>query len=275
MAPKTEDNRTPAPTAPVPIKNLRQKIAHVRANLAFIEKRGKNKHHDYEYATAADVQGLVGKALAEAGVIIGMRDLVIEYETAKTRANNDENVAKISCIYSFLDTDSDEKLDYPAQGEGRDPGDKAVYKARTGAMKYFLSQALCLGLGDDPEETGDEEHERGSTREKSDTRGDAGSVAKRGPMTEEQVKIIEALLLEAQIEPNDEKMLAYFKVELLKDAPFEKVKQILEKKAKQVKEKAIAAAASAPPEQPNADANDKAAQDAHIAETAREPGQEG
>ena len=37
-------------------------------------------------------------------------------------------------------------------GEGLDAGDKAPYKAMTGALKYALLQSFLLPTGDDPEE---------------------------------------------------------------------------------------------------------------------------
>lgn len=146
-----------------PPPNLRQKLATVRKDLEFIKARGRNDFHKYDYVKAADVQGIVGEKLAAVGVVIGMRNMVIARLEAETANSRKENVIEFHCEYGYLDADSSEELWYPAIGEGRDSGDKAVYKARTGAFKYFLTQSLCLGLGDDPEETGDEDHERGST----------------------------------------------------------------------------------------------------------------
>ena len=37
-------------------------------------------------------------------------------------------------------------------GEGADVGDKAPYKAMTGALKYALLQSFLLSTGDDPED---------------------------------------------------------------------------------------------------------------------------
>jgi hypothetical protein len=54
-------------------------------------------------------------------------------------------LARICC-------DSDEILSVPSYGEGRDSGDKAPYKALTGALKYALIQTFLIATGDDPEE---------------------------------------------------------------------------------------------------------------------------
>ena len=54
--------------------------------------------------------------------------------------------------YTFMDADTAEEISVKVAGEGLDPGDKAPYKAMTGALKYALLQSFLLATGDDPEE---------------------------------------------------------------------------------------------------------------------------
>jgi len=51
-----------------------------------------------------------------------------------------------------MDVDTAEEISVKVAGEGLDPGDKAPYKAMTGALKYALLQSFLLATGDDPEE---------------------------------------------------------------------------------------------------------------------------
>jgi hypothetical protein len=52
-----------------------------------------------------------------------------------------------------VDGESGESLIVEAVGAGTDqPGDKAFYKAQTGAKKYALTQAFLIATGDDPED---------------------------------------------------------------------------------------------------------------------------
>ncbi len=60
--------------------------------------------------------------------------------------------------YTFADVDSGEEIVAKVAGQGLDPGDKAPYKAMTGALKYALLQSFLLATGDDPED------ERGDAR---------------------------------------------------------------------------------------------------------------
>jgi hypothetical protein len=133
---------------------LRQKLAAIRREIHNIEKRGRNEFHKYDYAQASDVAGQIGTALAEHNIIIARRNLEVmrtSHTVRRRDGEGEESIVEIKLEYGFLDADSDQELWQPAWGEGRDTGDKAVYKAFTGAFKYLLIQAFCLATGDDPE----------------------------------------------------------------------------------------------------------------------------
>ncbi len=51
----------------------------------------------------------------------------------------------------LLDVDSGESHVSTAYGQGQDKGDKGVYKAATGAEKYFLLKTFLIATGDDAE----------------------------------------------------------------------------------------------------------------------------
>jgi hypothetical protein len=50
-----------------------------------------------------------------------------------------------------MDTESDEIIEGSFEGSGIDQGDKALYKAITGGIKYILSSTFLIPTGDDPE----------------------------------------------------------------------------------------------------------------------------
>ena len=62
-----------------------------------------------------------------------------------------EHVARVVMAYTFMDVDTAEEITVKVAGEGLDAGDKAPYKAMTGALKYALPQSFLLATGDDPE----------------------------------------------------------------------------------------------------------------------------
>ncbi len=70
--PQGADNPQPAPAA---VLNLRQKLAQIRREVGYIQKRGRNEAQNYSYAMAADIAGVIGDRLAALNVILGRSNL--------------------------------------------------------------------------------------------------------------------------------------------------------------------------------------------------------
>ena len=87
--------------------------------------------------------------------------------------------------YRFVDARSGEELSVRVAGEGADAGDKAPYKAMTGALKYALLQSFLLSTGDDPED------ERANSR---------APRASERVITPEQVRELQGLIEETGTE---------------------------------------------------------------------------
>src|SRR5208282_5026062 len=131
--------------------NLRQKLAEVRRRIGYVQKRGHNERFNYSYVTAADIAGSVGDLLAELGVVVIPKLEDISYESAVGRGEA-TRMARVVMAYTFADVDSSEEIIAKVAGQGLDPGDKAPYKAMTGALKYALLQSFLMATGDDPED---------------------------------------------------------------------------------------------------------------------------
>ncbi|TFJ92169.1 ERF family protein [Lentibacillus salicampi] len=132
-------------------KSLIKKLAHVMKQVQYIEKKGWNSFNKYKYATESDVQEKVREELADQNVI--MLPDVVEHSTREhiNRKNHTEYIATVKVKFTFFDGDSGETIEIHSAGEGQDAGDKAVYKAITGAQKYALMKAFMIPTGDDPE----------------------------------------------------------------------------------------------------------------------------
>jgi len=172
--------------------NLREKFAEVRRRLGYVQKRGHNERHNYSYVMAADLAGAVGDILAELGVVMIPQLQSISTETPRSSS---ERIARIVMNYRFVDTKSGEELTVRVAGEGTDPGDKAPYKAMTGALKYALLQSFLLATGDDPED------------ERADSRA---AIASDRVITPEQVCELQRLIEETGTEL--ERVLAYYRI---------------------------------------------------------------
>jgi len=175
--------------------NLRQKLAEVRRRIGYIQKRGHNERFNYSYVTAADIAGAVGDILSELGVVVIPRLEDISYESAVGRGEA-IRMARVVMAYTFADVDSGEEIVAKVAGQGLDPGDKAPYKAMTGALKYALLQSFLLATGDDPE---DERVDARFTTPSSDR-----------PINAEEVRELEKLIDDTGTDL--ERVLAYYKV---------------------------------------------------------------
>jgi hypothetical protein len=178
-------------------KMLIKKLAKVMQEVKYIEKKGHNKFHNYKYATESDVAEKVREVLAENNVMMipNMKEHSVRtHETAKGKT---EYIATVLIEFTFMDGDTGETFSFCMAGEGQDSGDKAYYKAITGAQKYALMKAFMIPTGDDPEQdSGVDERNNGDQDKPSDqpkTLSEAQikrlfAIAKKQQITGEAVK---------------------------------------------------------------------------------------
>lgn len=132
-------------------RQLAKKLANIMQDVKYIQKRGHNKFHNYKYATEADVNEKVRESLAERNIIMlpSMKNHTMR-ET-KTAKGDIEYIVCVDMEFRFIDGDTGEELTVTMSGEGQDRGDKAIYKAISGAQKYALMKVFMIPTGDDPE----------------------------------------------------------------------------------------------------------------------------
>jgi hypothetical protein len=206
------------PKAP-PQLNLRQKLAEVRRRIGYVQKRGHSEYGNYSYVTAADIAGGIGDLLAELGVIVIPRLENITYESAASRGET-TRMARVVMAYTFADVDSREQLAARVAGQGLDPGDKAPYKAMTGALKYALLQSFLLATGDDPED------------ERVDGRSSGGSSERL--INADEMRTLKTLIDET--ETDLERVLAYYKIaslEAMTETTYRRALEVLNRKLAQ------------------------------------------
>ena len=202
--------------------SLRQKLAVVRRRLAYVQKRGHNERKNYNYVTAADIAGAVGDILAELGVIVVPRLESISHEPSHTSKSEVERTARVVMAYTFMDVDTAEEITVKVAGEGLDAGDKAPYKAMTGALKYALLQSFLLATGDDPED------ERSNPASPSSTPHEHRSEP---VVTAEEVHELSQLIEDTGTEL--ERVLAYYKLpslEQMTESTYRRAFEVLNRK---------------------------------------------
>ena len=152
-----------SPVAPVrkkpgTVKSLGTKLAEIMAEVERVPKNGRNEHFGYDFATESDVTAAVRKGFSD-------RNLVFVPSVESVDWHGDR-LCTVHMTFIILDGDSSETLTFKGAGQGQDPGDKAVPKGITSAVKYALLKLFLIPTGDDPE---------------SDPRTDTATVAATAP----------------------------------------------------------------------------------------------
>lgn len=175
-------------------RKLVKKLAEVMQEVKYIQKRGHNKFHNYKYATESDVAERVREELAARNVIM-IPNVVSQVNREHINAKGKtEYICTVTMEFRLMDGETGEEITFHSVGEGQDAGDKAVYKAITGAQKYALMKAFMIPTGDDPEaDTGTDERNQGGAQ--SNGRNQNGSQPNT-PITPEQVGILKTKALE-------------------------------------------------------------------------------
>lgn len=129
-----------------PLK-IYKKLHAIQGKVEKMEKDGYNDFSKYNYLTETQVTVKMKKLLDEEGVLF-MPNWIVE----KTEMIGAQFGVIVRIDYKFIDIDSGESVDGYAQGIGADKGDKGIYKAITGGIKYIYMKTFNIPTGDDPED---------------------------------------------------------------------------------------------------------------------------
>lgn len=134
-----------------PLKLLK-KMIEARKKLSWIAKDKKNTTQNYDYTSEAAVKAKVKEALDDQGVLFYVpnvkRTAVKQYQTKKGATMI---MTSIELMYMFIDSESGEVIHGRIEGEGLDTGDKGLWKAYSGTIKYIFFNNFMIPTGNDPE----------------------------------------------------------------------------------------------------------------------------
>ena len=120
-----------------------------------VGKTGYNKYQNYNFVEECQVVRAVRSALIKASLSFGVSSFeILQPMTIKTRYGQIYNYT-IKMNISLTDTETGFAENYPWLGMGCDPSDKALYKAYTSGVKYFLLKNFLLPTDDDVERYND------------------------------------------------------------------------------------------------------------------------
>lgn len=137
----------------VKTRTLAAKLCDIMGECKGVAMAGRNDHQGYNYMKAADVADTIRALLVKHRVI--MLPSTDEHKMIQYTNQKQATVNYVSCTVNYLFVDAEnpgDTITLKQGAHGADTGgDKGIYKALTGAHKYMLRQAFCLGTEDDAE----------------------------------------------------------------------------------------------------------------------------
>ena len=130
---------------------LQQKKNKVRKALkekGVLPRGAVNTFDKYKYFSEAQYKELFTELFSENGLELNFDE--IEY-VSFDGTDKQSNGRQPKIMFYLYDCETGFYETTTITGEGIDKGDKAGYKAYTGALKYFLADKFMVATGDDPE----------------------------------------------------------------------------------------------------------------------------
>ena len=147
-------------------QQLQAKKHNVRQTLrekGVLQKKGKNAFDNYKYFSEAQYKELFTELFTDEGLeLTSTVENVQMYEGSAGQGFG--RIASVRYTLTDVDTGFSETALVP--GDGMDKGDKGLYKAYTGSLKYYLANTFMVATGDDPE-VPDKELEKKITKTKA------------------------------------------------------------------------------------------------------------
>ena len=127
------------------------KIHAIQKDVKAMAKEGTNEFQKYKYLMEAQVAEQFKELLEKHGVAF-ITSSKITGVIAPLESGAKQFLTSVAVDYRFIDVESGEEIYGTAAGQGTDSGDKGVYKAITGAIKYIFMKNFLIPTGFDPEE---------------------------------------------------------------------------------------------------------------------------
>jgi hypothetical protein len=133
-------------------KNLFQRLLDIMEEAGTMKKAGYNDFNKYSYIKESDVAEKFQTLLVKHGVFLFSSVTEAKSVQVQSASGKPSILSTVQMQYTFVNVDNPEdKFSVNAAGDGMDTGDKAIYKALTGAHKYVLIRNFNLGSEDDAE----------------------------------------------------------------------------------------------------------------------------
>jgi hypothetical protein len=148
----------------MPETKIAAKLVAAMGEIDAVTKEGRNELQKYKYVRAADVANEVRKVLVKHKIAftystgVHERWVVDRIDRNTGSVIGQMNYSNLEVHFTFTDAESGDSITLNGIGCGQDTGEKAVYKAMTGALKYALRMNFIIPDESDPENEKAEVH---------------------------------------------------------------------------------------------------------------------
>lgn len=130
------------------LQKKKQKVRKALKELGVLARGQENKFDHYKYFSEAQYKQLFTALFSDNDLELKFSELEYQmFEGSEKQSNG--RMPRIE--FTLFDCETGFYETTVITGEGMDKGDKAGYKAYTGALKYFLADTFMVATGDDPE----------------------------------------------------------------------------------------------------------------------------
>ena len=136
------------------LQKKKNNLRKVLKEKGVLKKGAVNEYDKYKYFSEAQYKELFTGLFADCGLELKFNE--ISYDTF-TGSEKQANGRMPRLEFELMDIDTGFGESTVITGEGIDKGDKAGYKAYTGALKYYLANTFMVATGDDPEKESPQE----------------------------------------------------------------------------------------------------------------------
>ena len=172
-----------------------------------LKKGGQNDYDHYSYFSEAQYKELFTELFSKNNLELKFSE--IEYNTFEGSGKNC-NGRMTRLEFTLIDVETGFFETTIITGEGMDKGDKAGYKAYTGAVKYYLADTFLVATGDDAEKESPEENMNTKSERKASPK---------------QIELLQKYYTGANLE----KLLQVNSISKIEDLPMQKASDIISK----------------------------------------------
>ena len=201
---------------------LQQKKNALRKELkekGILKKDKTNDFDHYNYFSEAQYKALFTELFSKNNLELKCNEL--EYGMFDTASEKQPNGRLPKIEFTLFDVETGFYETTTITGEAIDKGDKAGYKAYTGALKYYLADTFMVATGDDPET--DSPEAKGNNKSYTKTAQKGNNDGKKA--SPKQVE----LLAKNYTGENLAKLLEVNGIEKLEDMPMSKASELISK----------------------------------------------